>query len=37
MKCDGCDQKVSKKGKQDKCNQFRTECEEVQNCTRWHQ
>jgi hypothetical protein len=37
MNCDGCDQKVSKKEKKDRCNQFRAECENVQNCTRWQQ
>ena len=35
MKCDACNEKVSKKGKKDKCNVHRTECDKVPYCTRW--
>jgi hypothetical protein len=35
MKCDACDQKVSKKGKKDKCNLHRTECDKVSYCIKW--
>ncbi len=36
MKCDSCDQKVSKKGKKDRCNMHRTECDKVPHCIRWN-